>query len=88
MKFDNAVENISPIIQKKYSNFLDSIEEDVDKNLYSVYREYTSGDKYLPRPLLTLFGYISGDSNDNVNILEADEELGDLILIPQVLRDI
>ncbi|WP_317914668.1 polyprenyl synthetase family protein [Carnobacterium maltaromaticum] len=88
MKFDKAVENISPIIQERYINFINSLEFDMDSNLYFIYREYTGGDKYLPRPLLTFFGYLKDSNISKDTIYETMEELGDLILVPQVLRDV
>lgn len=84
---NSIFDQLSPILQNKLQNFLIKTQESSPSymiKLHQLYNEYSSRDKYLPRPILSFFGYISNKKDFSLDYLE---EMGDMILLPQLLRD-
>lgn len=85
---ERAFEELSPVIRGQFSSFLHQKYVDADPflvPLHTLYQEYAVRDLFLPRPVLTFFGYVSNRSNLN---FEDVSEIGDIIFLSQLIRDL
>ncbi|MDP3779491.1 MAG: polyprenyl synthetase family protein [bacterium] len=88
MILKQAFEVLGPILKLRYENVLRGLLGESGgllNDLHSLYLEYAVRDVYMPRPILTFFGYHYG--KDDISFERVDE-IGDIILIAQLVRDI
>ncbi len=88
MILKQAFEVLSPMLKMRYENVLRRslcVSGGLLNDLHSLYLEYAVRDVYMPRPILTFFGYHY--DKDDVSF-ECVDEIGDIILIAQLVRDI
>lgn len=83
-----AFDTFSPLLREGYRALIGRLQSALPGNgldeLHASYGEYAVLDRFLPRPILTLFGY--GASEDEVTEDHLDD-LSDLVYLPQLFRD-
>jgi geranylgeranyl diphosphate synthase type II len=83
-----AFDTFSPLLREGYRTLIGRLQSALPRDgmdeLHNLYGEYAVLDRFLPRPILTLFGY--GASEDEVT-KEQLKSLGDLVYLPQLFRD-
>lgn len=84
---DDAFTHLSPRLATRYHALLDRELADSPElaDMHRAYTDYARLDAHLPRPILAYFGYHA--LAEGVDFTDLDD-IGDALLIPQLLRDV